>query len=120
MAAPYARRPRFPSGRSRVAISAALAQGWQLLPELTRLQVEVDGALRWQAPSAWTARLDETSAGMRTFLPAEVTAVIADTYCRGWRRLLDGTLVLVMSTSQCPRLTVAQCLVGSTHRGAVH
>lgn len=110
---------RFPSGRSRVAISTALAQGWQLLPELRRFQVEMDGVLKQQAPSAWTARLDETTTGMRTFLPAEVTAVIADTFCRGWRRLLDGTLVLIMSTSECPRLTVAQCLV-SAHLGAVH
>lgn len=103
---------QFPAGRSRLIIPASLSKTWQLVPGMYAFQVEMDGVLGQQAPNAWQANLALTTMGLlRTVLPKEVCSLIADTYCCGWRKLQDGTLVLVMATHECSRLTVMQCLV---------
>lgn len=104
---------KFPKGTSHVLISTALSSKWNLVPGVdTSFQIEMDGALKQQAPAPWTAPLLQVNLGMRTFLPAEASAWIAGKFCCGWRRLQDETLVLVMSTKTCPNLRVVQCLVG--------
>lgn len=102
----------FPLGRSRLMLPPTLTRVWQLLPDTSvRFQVEIDGVLKHQAPAAWSACLIRTKLGMRTILPKEVSSLIADTFCCGWRRSQDGTLILVMSSVECRRLTIALCLV---------
>lgn len=103
---------QFPQGRTRIVVPAALSEHWSLASEaITSFQLEIDSVLKQQTPSPWTAKMAHTAYGMRTNLPAEVSAIIGDMFCRGWRRLHDGTLVLVMSTRQLARLTVKQCQV---------
>lgn len=110
----------------RVNIPPALSAIWQLYPGISlHFQVDMDGVLKQQAPSTWTGMLSKlSSGGLRAVLPVEVSECIAGTFCRGWRRLHNQTLVLVMATTAgCLRLTSAECMVsvwceqGDEHQG---
>lgn len=120
-AMPATRFPALLAGRSRLSIPALVSTAWRIAPDThMRFQItictEMDGVLKQQSPATWVATLASTSVGMRTVLPVSVSSLIANNFCRGWRQLQDGTLVLNVSTSECSRLTVAQCLVGKCTR----
>lgn len=104
---------QFPKGKLRMCIPAALSNAWHLAPGTSlTFQLQLDGDLQQQAPYIWTATLSRTTSGLlRTLLPVELSCLITGAYCCGWRRLQDQTMVLVMSSSACSLLTVAQCLV---------
>lgn len=98
----------------RLGIPPELSAAWQLCPGINlHFQVDMDGVLKQQAPSIWTGMLSKLrSGGLRAVLPVEVSECIAGTFCCGWRRLHDQTLVLVMATTAgCLRLTSAECMV---------
>lgn len=94
-------------------VSHALVKAWQLSLDLHRFQVQVDGALQLEPPYTWSTMLLPRRGGRQghiTHFPVQLRALTQSLFCSGWRRLSDGTLVLVLSTSACRLWNISQCM----------
>lgn len=111
---------------SQLRISERLTQEWDLLIGLdefqVQLEVELDGVMQEQQNqhtsrgslhSEVLAVLSRSisAPGMQVHISGTLPVVLADTFFRGWRRSLDLSLVLILSSVNCPALSDSESLV---------
>lgn len=96
-----------------VTVTGNVAAGLSLVPGTIMLQVELDGSQQQQVPITTAALSLEKHDGtrLRLALGGQLSAMVKNTFHRGWQRFRDGTLLLVVSKSNDTEMTLEQCMV---------
>lgn len=97
--------------RFEVYILEELASALGLTTGRVCLQFQIDGAQNMEQPLCMVILTTGTSGWLRCAIPKPTGDLVGGTYHLGWRVFANKTLLLITSTTDKKRMTIAECLV---------
>lgn len=94
-----------------VYLSPQMVNAWKLRAEPVTLQLEVDSKLQHQQVPFKATLAKYGTAGLRLTVPRDMLGLLEGKFHRGWRRFLEGPLLLIASTRPGRRMWLNECLV---------